>query len=420
MFFFLTFLIIYAPVLDIGIGALADLIVIISILLIIYYQFKKNKISIDKNVFSLLTILLFLFIYSLFITLFFDMSEFENSSRGIFRTVKAIINILGCYALYKICRKKYQSYTQDILIIHVFYAVSFHALIMLIEFLSADVRNFIYSFTFAKYQLEHYQMFRMAGLASAGGAQISAFQSMGFFIGLYLLYIRTVSKIYLLLGLLLILISTLLSGRTGLFTILVFTPLFCLWLSVLSGKKAVLKTGATMVAFVVLVILVFEFIHGNDFFGLRYLEVIFNRTFDSFINYSSSEGLHDDTLDVLAKMWFVPNEFTTFIFGKIHILGVGVREIQSDIGYVRFLWGYGLIGSLIIYCFYFMLVYFVYSAPTLTKDLKRKSLVYFSIFLIFFFHSKEEFMFVRHGLSIVMLLVLPYVTMRKGNEAIDS
>ncbi|WP_352256073.1 hypothetical protein, partial [Pseudoalteromonas sp. 19-MNA-CIBAN-0066] len=79
--------------------------------------------------------------------------------------------------------------------------------IMSVQFFSVEFKDFIYNFTMAKYQLEHYQNFRMAGLSGGGGAQLSFTQSFGFLIGLYLLSRNDKNKFILHIGCVFIIIS---------------------------------------------------------------------------------------------------------------------------------------------------------------------------------------------------------------------
>lgn len=407
MLFLFVFLMTFAPVLDIGLGLFADMIVLVSLGLIALDFLVKFEIVLERKIVALLSILFVLFTYSMFTTLVFDATEVDRSARGVLRTIKAIINFLGCYVLVKWYLQNHGERAQHILAQHVFFAVSLHGLIMVLQFAIPEFKQFIYSFTLAKYQLEHYQMFRMAGLANAGGAQLSAFQSMGFFIGIYLLFSSKEHRAIIWLCMVVIVLSTFLSGRTGLFAILAFGPLFALYLAFLNGPSSMMKTGVVFGTIIGVTIAVILTLYANDFYGNTYLKVAFDRNFDTFIARFEGSQKEDDTFKALKKMWLFPAELTTFLFGKTHILGVGVREVHSDIGFIRFLWGYGLVGSLIVYSFIVLQIVYVLQTVNLTR--KAKAIAWFSLLLIFVFHTKEEFVLTRHGLSICSLLVLPII-----------
>lgn len=410
MLFLFVFLLIYAPVLNVGLGPFADLIVLFSIAVSTYYFFTSDKVTVHKSVFHLIIILLVIAVWTIINILLFEYNFAAESLRGVLRPIKAILNLLGCYSVVQLYyRWKGKSNNIEQISKHVYMAIVLHAIIMLCQFLNPEFRQFIYSFTGADRQLEFYQNFRMAGLAGAGGAQISAFQGLGFFIGSYLAFYSIVSRKLIFLGQILILTSCFLSGRTGLFIVMLFGPLFVFFIYFVHRFREFTRVVWTTVFAIVLATSFISYLYMENFFGNKFVEVAFKRTFDTIINYDSNAGIQDDTFSALEEMWVFPNDMQTLIFGQSRLFtdggshaGTGPRILQSDIGYVRFLWSYGLIGSILNYLFYVYLLMLVMRNKVCGAGAKLLSV--FLIFLILVLHSKEVFIFTRHGFSIICLL----------------
>mgnify|MGYP000007168626 CR=1 FL=1 len=124
-----------------------------------------------------------------FTTIIFDFENISLGFRSLLRVFKAILLLIGGYSLvnYTLEKKiRLSSFSiKESLFIITFSCIVLHSLIMILQFIFPDFRDFIYSFTAAQNQFAWYQHFRMAGLAGAGGAQISMMQGFGFPIGIY-------------------------------------------------------------------------------------------------------------------------------------------------------------------------------------------------------------------------------------------
>jgi hypothetical protein len=77
------------------------------------------------------------------------------------------------------------------------------------------------------------------------------------------------------------------------------------------------------------------------------------------------------------------------------------RIIDSDVGYVRLLFGYGILGSLLHYVFYLIIVIQSYRLIGFDRRLAVFCLLFGLAMLVF--NGKEVFVFARIGLSITLL-----------------
>ena len=86
-----------------------------------------------------------------------------------------------------------------------------------------------------------------------------------------------------------------------------------------------------------------------------------------------------------------------------HLLGKQFdRVLDSDIGYIRNLWSFGFIG-LIIYIIPLVAIYRFVLKHISTISISK--ILLFFIIIMFVFHTKESFLYVRMYLSIISLLL---------------
>tara|TARA_B100000963_G_scaffold361835_1_gene400137 strand:+ start:1953 stop:3227 length:1275 start_codon:yes stop_codon:yes gene_type:complete len=405
----LTFLIIFNPVLDIGLGPFSDLIVLLSLFLILVWLifYKSNKI--DSFIIDLSILLLIIFVFSSIALVTTDIQYFVEGLRGPLRPIRALITMLGCYLLCRFYLEKYgENKIKDIVPKHIYYAISFHALIMTLQFFIPEFRDAIYSFTTAKNQIEFYQEFRMAGLAGAGGAQISAFQSLGFFIGLHLAFNSKIKFPVFLIAQLLIILSCFFSGRTGLYIIFVGSLAYIPIAFYFQNFRGLKRFMFGSIAVLTLFIGSFSLFYSSNFFDIQFLSVAFQRNFEAFLSFQETGSFQESTISTLFEMIILPSDFETIVFGDYRLWadsgahGSGLpRILESDIGYIRFLWSYGIFVSILNYIFYIFLAYYVWKSKSHSS---LKFLCIFLISMIFILHFKEIFIFTRTGLSIISLI----------------
>lgn len=402
--FCIVFLIVYGPVLDTPLGSIVDLSFFVCLAIMFFGLLGKSPIYSNQFVNQLILFLLIIFTICIANAVLLDSNGVSESIRPILRPIRVIPVIFGIaiFARYVVIKSGDESV--NILMLMLYLAITLHAIIMIVQFFNADFRNAIYEFTTAKNVLQIYQATRMAGLTGAGGAQLSIVQSSGLIIGVYL-FVQSTSKknkIFIFLTCQLIILSVFMAGRSGFITALLFCPLYFIYLNSLISIRKMLKTLFLISIFVIstlslLVYLLFDILSSNPSFVSA-----FERIFDSFLAYNRGGEVKVNTIDRLLKMFIIPEETLHLLFGKASYLNNNTTyDIETDIGYFRLIWGYGIIGSLFHYAFYLFAILRVSNLKNLTKSVKSLPIVL--LLLILFFNTKEILVFSRLNLQISML-----------------
>ena len=397
----LWFFTIFGPVLDSPAGQFGDISFLVAgALALRCFYIKLSPIYIYS-----LFLLCGICILALSTAIISDWDVIDVAVRAVLRPIKAAVFLLGVVSLTELTISYYfrldnansrQVFYKVIEI--VFYCIVLHALIMVLQFLVPSFKDFIYSLTMAKYQLEHYQFFRMAGLSGGGGAQVSVVQSLGILLGFSLLRQKR-NNIIIILAQLLIIMSIFLSGRSGFLTV-VLVLLFYFVLSLLFliySSRIVLKFSSLALYFSLFGFFVFVItylLQTNEYFI-----VAFERTFDTFINYKESGEVSDNTLSALGEMFNLPTGFTHLIFGRASFLENNTfYNINTDIGYFRLIWGYGLLGLFLHILVYLLFLFFAFKVYL--HDRGAAYLCFMMLGLIFLFNAKEIFFFTRMSFQI--------------------
>lgn len=420
------FLLIFGPVVDVGLGQLGDVSFLLSITIIVYaLLFKRIKVPVYMR--YALGLVVSIFILALLNTILLDPFEILVGIRAIFRPVRVFVVVLSCYY----CVVFVDGWLGQIKVSHqdrfialvqlVYLIVVIHATLMCLQFVFPDFRDFIYQFTFAKNQLEYNKMFRMAGLTGAGGAQTSFVQGLGCLLGWFLIFYKDYShKTLVVIGNVLIIFSIILSGRTGLLVVALGFLLF-LFLNViisLSVKKKRLSFNPFYILLLVPLVLIINSIPALLGENLVYFETAFNRTFKTLIDFSETGSFQDDTVAALADMIIMPGEISHLLIGRSSYLeGNTYYNVMTDIGYFRLVWGYGVIGLILHVLFY--LVFIIKLVRMKYKDLNDFYLWFLPLSIIsfvFLMNAKEIFFMTRISLHITLVVVLYYIYVKSPHR----
>lgn len=411
----LWFVLIFGPLLDTPLGNFGDVAGLFCLLML----FKWRMFKTPDVVLVLLWILFAIIALALLNTLILDLDAMDVAQRAILRPFKTILFLLGVYSAVELSFNKLphtmpplEKFNQLALLVYTSLVV--HGLIMVFEFLDPDFRNFVYSFTTAKYQLEFYQLYRMAGLSNAGGAQVSVIQSLGFVIGLYLTGALKVGRL-ILVGNSILALSVVLSGRSGLITIfvglLVYGGMLFTALLDRAKRRAMLRRVTWLDWGVALAILaggtqwIYANVIENENFNLAW------RAVEALSSEGNKEIGKDETLDKMLNMFVLPEDPWHLLFGRSSYLEVNTfYGINTDIGYFHLIWGYGIVGMLIHLSFYLLILFYLWSRYKEHTDMRPAILLaMLLVALIVFFNSKELFFFARMSFQITMALFFAIV-----------
>lgn len=391
------FIFIFGPLLN-SIGSWADVIFIFSIFI---FCINIDKLKQFKEYpYRYFYLLIFLFTVLSLRTLVYPSLTLEMFLLNFIKPFRVLFTLYAGYFIASYFYKKKFKFSDLLYIIYI--SIILNSIIILFQFINIDFRDFIYSYTTTgEFRSTFEYDFRMGGLTGgSGGAILSTVQSLGIIITPFLLVLTRglISRFLILIGTALILVSIILTGRSGIYCILLFLPFSLYYIYGLSKSLAILTylafASIFLFLFVSQIVLSSE---DSDFYFSFY------RTFDSFISLSESGKYENETVEVLKGHILFP-DFLTLIFGSNEaMLNYGVeRKIDSDIGYVRNIYSYGLFGIIIFLIPFVRLTYYVRSKMKISMSYK---LLFILLVIMAFFHLKESYMYVRMFWSIISLIL---------------
>lgn len=403
----LLFIFLFGPVLN-KYGSWADIIFVFSILISLL---NFNQIPLNKIYIPFLTLILLFSFLSVRILLY----EFLNFSQWLtiaLKPFRIIITLFAGYFLAKRIKQQFNERDFVHIIFSVFICISLHAIIMISQFLNIEFKDFIYSYTTnGEFRSSFEYDFRMGGLSgSSGGSVLSVIQSIGIIIlpFLFKLTKKYLFNILLLILALLILFSIIVCGRSGILCIILFLPISIYF--VVGGAKTLRYLLVTSFVFFFIFIILENYVLDSDDKEFFYA---FNRTFETFINFKETGQLEDNTTNVLIGHILFP-DFSTLLFGDNDAL-VNTqfeRKLDSDIGYIRNIFSFGIIGYIL---YYFPLLNLLFlSFKNRFKSISFNILLIL-ILIMLFFEAKEMFSYVRMFWSIIALL-LGYISLSYNSK----
>lgn len=407
----LTFLYIYGPVFN-SIGSWADFIFVTSIVLI-YSNLILKKVPI-LNYFLPFLILIPLFFYSILVSELTFNITFSDYIVLALKPVRILITLFGGYYLAYIIQKKYpQNFINEVFKL-IYYSIGLHAIIMVAQFFSPEFKDYIYGYTTSGEFTSFEYNFRMGGLSgAAGGAILSLVQALGILLLPFFQVQSVGEKILRIIFSILILASVFTSGRSGLLIIVICFPLAFIATSKLEIQKLISRIAVLFLLVIGVFFTVYFLIQSlpvDDPVSLA-----LSRTFDTYINFKESGTIKDETTSELFQYHILfPTELTIWFFGQPeNLVNFGFyRTLNSDSGYIRDIWSFGIIGTFVYYFPIFWTFFKMLSANS--KSIATIFLILFSIILIVF-HFKEPFFYVRMLWSIYSLvLACHYLT--KNNK----
>ena len=369
-FLFISFLL-YGPVIVLS-GIRIDFrisVILITFFIFYIYLLKKGTLLIKpkKLIVSIYIILGLIFIYMLFIVIHLNDTYMLNLSIRLIIFFTLTLLILKYFQENKIFFK----YFFDFL----FYATALNSLSILLMAYFEPLRDFIQSYQLQILLLQVSGDIRMMALNGLAGSTLSLYTFFGF-----VAYFYTYSKPNLVknISLLIILISFLYSGRTGLiFVILyVFIKVF-MWLN---KKINIISSVIVYIIFLLIFLLLGDlFVSNLDFFPK---EVINTFRFLSSM-YTTETGLPITMEELLLNNLFLPSE--NILFGSIGYYEHNNGELHSDIGYIKMLFSIGIVGQFLFSILYLFIFVCAYNYRKYEKTFNYSILL---VIFIFLFHLK--------------------------------
>jgi hypothetical protein len=386
----ILFLLIYGP--RLGGHNLFDLVSMTSLGLIIFRLIIDKKSFILKTINFQLFLLGFLILYSLFVSIYSD----EKNLFYFLKFTRVLINLLGVWCIVWYYQKVYGVNYFQKLLHHIFLVILVHALIMTISFFSPlvnDILDGIRGPTRGKsYRKTGLTIsFNTLGIVQGTGLLIAIISDFG--------RVNNVKPLVYYLGLPVIIFSMFISGRSASYVMLGLGII-----SLIALKQVSIKSIIAMISTSIGIVLIALSIIPNN-----YLLIFTNYTFLFWIDpltyffYSPEESLiTQSTFLTLSDMVFFPEGLDLFLGTSSN--GRDSVSIKSDIGYILFIWGIGIIGLVICLIYYFEIIYF--SIKLIKKDKQLFFLLLLTTLSIIILHGKEQVLFTRHAFTVTSLFYI--------------
>jgi len=267
---------------------------------------------------------------------------------------------------------------------------------LIYSLLRADIRESIMSVN------ERYGGIRGAGLAASVTYDLSIIQSFAlvFINSFYFKLEKNSSKIKYIIMYLIILLSVFVSGRTGwlgigfslylLFAFPLIPKKIRFIFNMKHFKKRVGFLSRLLGMILILVLISFIFL-SNDFIELI-TEKAFPFAFEMFINYYEEGKFETTSSNVVQKMIIrIPSDALLFGHGLFYN-SQGGYYMHTDIGYIRHILFYGMVGSLLLYSFYIWLFRNIYIKTRFLYDKRLQQVILILGLYAFIAHIKGDFL----------------------------
>ena len=303
-----------------------------------YFYKPWEKLKTNPPILSLLILTL----YSLIIVIANGITDFLP----VMRAFRALIMLIAGFSLYNLYKKHYKKPIPTICT-HIYLSLLVHGIIMIAMYISEPLRHFIYSMTFAESYVNlkspFLEGYRICGL-TYGLSQTAVVQIFGLFLMPYVFEKQnhTLSKTSIIFSFPIIVISSILAGRSGLFATLIFIPVY-LALKLFTSKFS-RQTFLSYIKFVILSSISLSILF---FAAYRFLP-------DKFINnalYSTKEIIDvfknkSIIVNEVKPMYFLPNNLKTTLFGIGNYGRTDYFYLQSDVGWIKSIFAIGFIGTI--------------------------------------------------------------------------
>ena len=330
-----------------------------------------------------------LLLYSLFVVLLSDTREFFYPLKA----TRVAANYLGVYALCVFYRYRFGKQGMAVLFEHLFWAISLHALIMIVGYASESFLAILASI--AGY--ERIAPYRVSGL-TISYQSLALVQGFGFFLGLLSLKKPRAGwrAVLFLPALAVSSFAIFLAGRTALF----YITAILLTLLVFQARAMLLNVrfvGA--LAFGLFVGLAgYRLLDSSIKDRLDVTLAFVVQPVEAALGARDFEGTYAAHVSRrVLEMYFLPADPRILLFGS-SVSGRGKVYVPSDVGYVLLIHGLGVFGSFLVLLFY--LGSFVVALRWLKHDRATGILFLFLTAGVLFLSFKEQILLTRHGFTL--------------------
>ena len=279
----------------------------------------------------------------------------------------------------------------------VFLAATLQAILVFVMFFNIEIRFQIMGMLKVVTNITQLETLQRAfGFTSLTGSAFSVVQASGFFSGIYYLsrtsFNSILFKLFIWIGLIGILLSTVLIGRTGLLISIFFLVYYFIFISNTKQK----------IIFLLISFFLYQIDFESSFINLtENIEGFKSEWFITWIE-EAFNFRKNSTLDELNTMYIPPITIETIIgMGRVESESGFGNASMNDSGYIQTYYSLGLIMSAIFYLSYFCLSFFRW------LNSKRDPLILIFLIIVFLIEYKEPFIF-KYSLPFLLTTFLVY------------
>ena len=308
---------------------------------------------------SLNNVLFFSIISLIYIFLIVSLNEFKDTM-GIKMGLQTVLYYMSGKVIYKYMKEKYEEnwFSVFVNICSIIFLVN--SIYVILVYFNSSFGNFAFQYLGGKNfeinnQLNNFTDSRRSFDMGTGSGAIASLNFLMIFILIAFEMLNKSKKIYIF-PLIFIIIATSLLGRTGFYLELLISISIILFLFVKNIKS--MKTvrfkskNVLMLPFIliisILATITLKVLLTND-------DKLINNTlpwlFEIYYNFIESGTLQSNTTNlILENMYFIPENLAHLLFGDSNLGRSSMMTyVPSDVGYIRNLFGFGILGSLFIY-----------------------------------------------------------------------
>lgn len=282
-------------------------------------------------------------------------------------TKDQIIGFAIFFSAYYIVQQYKENYNESFrqkLLLHIFYVGVIHSVVILLLVIFPDFKELFYKFFWITEKQSRYifgEVFnrRYSGFLDTGFASLSAIHATMLAIGLYYLYEfknEVNSKVIFIFLSFIVFSSLIFIGRSGFVVLGLYTFLlqFAYVVYILKNRKISSSLFKYLIVFIIGIGLVIWLVDLSKY------EAEINSSFELFINFIETGSFSTYSTDIILDNQLIfPLEPFELFFGSANF-GRGSDVIPSDLGMVYFVNGIGIFGTVIVFLFHFILLYYAY------------------------------------------------------------
>lgn len=209
-------------------------------------------------------------------------------------------------------------------------------------------------------------------------------------------------KILSIIGAPLLVLSILISGRSGLMMSLFFVPVYLLGLLLLkTGDHSPARLAGKLLTNVLVISVICLLVWSSiGYLPPKFADYSLNHAQEIF----SALQLYGPTVENISEMFFLPDSWLEVFFGSSNLNHGDFESIQSDVGWVKTIFAVGLLGSTLMLAPYILALIQAWRCRVFSQEITIMSLLVFVSALLL--NSKEMALLTRNQWSVQSLLLV--------------